>query len=119
MNSLSWMIYAADAASGITNFCLTVAVFSIVGIIIAALVVTFSTIDGEGIAAKPAAKLLKTLVPLAVVASLVSALLPSASTVYAIAASETGEEVLNSDTASKAMQALDAWLDRQIEGTDQ
>jgi len=40
--------------------------------------------------------------------------LPSKDTVYAIAASEVGESVLNSPTGSKAVQALNAWLDRQI-----
>lgn len=45
---------------------------------------------------------------------LLSCLLPSSGTVYAIAASEMGEEVLNSETGGKAVQALNAWLDRQI-----
>lgn len=40
--------------------------------------------------------------------------LPSKDTMYAIAASEVGESVLNSPTGSKAVQALNAWLDRQI-----
>jgi len=51
-------------------------------------------------------------------AAMLTVFTPSSSTIYAIAASEMGEEVLNSETASKAMQALDAWLDRQIGGED-
>jgi len=39
---------------------------------------------------------------------------PSRNTVYAIAASELGEEVLKSPVATKAGQALEAWLDAQI-----
>ena len=40
--------------------------------------------------------------------------IPSQDTVYAIAASELGEQALHSPTGSKAVQALEAWLDRQI-----
>lgn len=40
--------------------------------------------------------------------------IPSSKTIYAIAASEMGEEVLASPTADKAHKALDAWLDDQI-----
>jgi len=39
---------------------------------------------------------------------------PQKETVYAIAASEVGEEVIKSETAGKAMRALNAWLDDQI-----
>lgn len=39
---------------------------------------------------------------------------PSRDTLYAIAASEIGESVLNSETGGKAVEALNAWLDRQI-----
>lgn len=44
-----------------------------------------------------------------------SFLVPPQETFYAIAASEMGEEIVKSETAGKAMKALDAWLDRQIE----
>jgi hypothetical protein len=40
--------------------------------------------------------------------------IPSRDTMYAIAASEMGEDVLNSETGGKAVEALNAWLDRQI-----
>jgi len=43
-----------------------------------------------------------------------AALMPSKETVYAIAASEMGEELLNTPTAQKASKALDVWLDKQI-----
>ena len=39
---------------------------------------------------------------------------PASATIYAIAASEVGEEVLNSETGGKAVQALNSWLDKQI-----
>lgn len=55
----------------------------------------------------------------AAVCSVVFVFVPQKNTVYAIAASEVGEEVLKSETADKAMTALNAWLDRQIAGQQQ
>jgi hypothetical protein len=40
--------------------------------------------------------------------------IPPKDTLYAIAASQTGEQMIKSPTAQKVVQALDAWLDRQI-----
>lgn len=43
-----------------------------------------------------------------------AALCPSQDTVYAIAASELGGRALNSQTGGLAVQALNAWLKKQI-----
>ena len=51
----------------------------------------------------------------ALAAILVSCLFPSKDTMYAIAASEVGEEVLNSGVGTRATKALEAWLDKQID----
>lgn len=48
---------------------------------------------------------------------LVTAILPSKDTVYAIVASEYGEKLLHTQTAGKAEKALDAWLDKQSGGS--
>lgn len=45
-----------------------------------------------------------------------AALCPSQDTVYAIAASQTTEQVINSPLGAKAAKAVEAWLDRQIAG---
>lgn len=39
---------------------------------------------------------------------------PSSDTMYAIATSQVGEQVLSTPLASKAEKALEAWLDKQI-----
>lgn len=51
---------------------------------------------------------------LALVLWTLAAFVPSKETVYAIAASEMGEELMKTPTATKAVKALDAWLDEQI-----
>lgn len=111
MNSLSWMLYLADAANGVG------VLFAFLGSV--GLTATsffgcgFYFGDGNHALAKT---VLKWGYSISIPALFVYALIPSKTTIYAIAASEMGEEVIKSPTAGKAMKALDAWLDRQIEG---
>jgi hypothetical protein len=44
----------------------------------------------------------------------ISCCLPSQTTMYAIAASQMGEQALKTPLAGKAGKALEAWLDKQI-----
>ena len=114
MNSLSWMIYLAEVSGNLSALTEIIAVASIIVFlgwpIRNAWLRDF--MDGNGVCKAPAKKL----VGAAIIASTVSLLTPTSDTVYAIAASEMGEEVIKSPTATKAMKALDAWLDRQIAG---
>jgi amino acid transporter len=50
----------------------------------------------------------------AAICLLVLTFVPSKNTIYAIIVSEYGEEIVLSPTGSKAQQALNAWLDKQI-----
>lgn len=45
-----------------------------------------------------------------------AAFMPNRDTVYAIAASQVGEQVISSPIGVKAGKAVEAWLDRQISG---
>lgn len=51
---------------------------------------------------------------LCVLTAFTAAALPSKDTVYAIAASQLGEQVLKTPLANKAEQAVETWLDKQI-----
>jgi hypothetical protein len=118
MNNLSWMIYAADVAA---NVALIAEVTLFAGVIAGALCMIGSGALSDD--DKDRLMLLRvfrrTIVPITCAAALLVMFVPSETTIYAIAASETGEEVLNSETGGKAVQALDAWLDRQIEGASE
>lgn len=118
MNSLSWMIYLADVCS---NIGFPAVMFSIVGTIAAVIstIVKRAAEDDESDDGKAAFRISssvqKASIPIAVIAITLSVFVPSKDTVYAIAASEVGEDILKSPEASKARQALNAWLDKQIE----
>lgn len=134
MNSLSWLIYAADVSQSID-------VVTILGSVGAGALVGASLYTDTSerrawdhqlnenrrypsLYAKPEGERPGTTQPLAglrrnaliAIAAMVSVniVFPSAPTLYAIAASEVGEQVIKSPTATKAVKALDAWLDQQI-----
>ena len=49
-----------------------------------------------------------------VISLIVAAAIPSQQTLYAAAATVAGEKAIHTPTGSKAIQALNAWLDEQI-----
>ena len=115
MNSLSWMLYAAEVGASLDNalfgIALTTAIAAGAGLTIAGIIAHTEGEPTDWI--WPWGKrVLWIIAPCAIAA----ALIPSSTTIYAIAASEVGETVLDSETGGKAVEALDAWLDRQIAG---
>lgn len=128
MNSLSWMIYLADVSDGVGRLFGGLTFVSGISTVLCAIgfyaTMTAPDVYGwEDRDAKLAAHtklhlMLGKTIPRAVAGFLVFGLcagaLPSKETVYAIAASEMGEQLINTPTAGKAVKALDAWLDRQI-----
>jgi hypothetical protein len=53
------------------------------------------------------------LIPFALVVNLLSSVIPSKNTVYAMAAIDVGQDLAKTPTASKAVAALNAWLVKQ------
>ena len=137
MNSLSWMIYLADLTGNIAGLLGLLSFLTGTGAVIATVMHLvwagdtpniYSYEDADRRAMKVAAHDRKAasagkwgprLFITCGVFALLCAVLPSKATMYAIAASETGEDVLNSETGGKAVKALNAWLDRQIAGEAQ
>lgn len=104
MNSLSWLIYFADIVSNLQGVLAAVSVVLVVAMLPAT----------EGFS--KTFKGLKLYVTIAILLGAIATILPSKNTVYAIAASELGEQVLVSNTGKKAVAALEAWLDAQVKG---
>lgn len=115
MNTVSWMIYWAGALGALNK---TLVLTAFVGLFIV-MGATAGRFAAESDNTNDKGLLLFTKWYPRIVAiwifSIVGAIfVPSSETVYAMAASEVGEEIVNSETAGKAVQALNAWLDRQI-----
>jgi len=115
MNDLSWFLYLAGVLPDIASTVFNLGLISLT--CISPLLALASTIDlKEGPFCKPVKWPVK-IVGASVAAIFVSSFVPDSDTMYAIAASEIGEEVLESETGNKAVDALNSWLDDQIEGT--
>src|SRR5688572_4893291 len=118
MNNLSWMIYFAgvcDSTAFATGFLSCMLFIAVIGLTVAYIVGKSDPDDSECQSVGRVGKAgLKIAMPVWIVCVLLSWLLPSKETVYAIAASEMGEEVIKTPEAAKARQALNAWLDKQI-----
>lgn len=130
MNSVSWFLYLADVAGSLKE-----TIIPLGGIILFASVPL--TICGIAIHAgnhswvpqadkdlwearrKNCAKLARTMVPVGLALLIFAALIPSKSTMFAIAASQVGEQVVQSEQvqgiASDATKALHQWIKKQIE----
>jgi hypothetical protein len=104
MNSLSWFLYFAGVAGGLSTLLITVGLASALGWCGLCL---FSAELNKNLP-KPAWLILP------VVLWTVAAFIPNKDTLYAIAASELGEKLVTSDLGSKAQQALSAWIESQI-----
>jgi hypothetical protein len=122
MNDLSWLIYFADL-SGSTG------VLAVATTIVSCIVIAFGVVYGGTIKDNWNGEFgderwtrghelqkffLQKVVFIPIAAGLIAAVLPSRETVYAIAASELGEEIIKSPVATKAAKALESWLDEQI-----
>lgn len=105
MNSLSWFLYFAGVVGGLkTGLAIFGTIVLILGTIISAIVWAEYEVKWPAYTTVLVGPLLLVL----------SALTPSQNTMYAIAASEMGEKALESMSSTKAMQALESWLDKQL-----
>lgn len=105
MNELSWLIYLAGALNNVG------VLFGLVAIItgLTAGFLTLARAIERDQFSPPNGLLI-----LCAVAALVASVVPDRNTIYAIAASEMGEKMLETPVANKATKALEAWLDKQI-----
>lgn len=121
MNELSWMIYLASAAEDL-NFA--TGLIGLVGGVAFCVVMIWSVLaramgwddDTKEVLAPKLAGIGKAIGFWWLVAMAVGVVVPGKDTFYAIAASELGEQVIKSETGGKAVEALNAWVDRQIAG---
>lgn len=112
MNNLSWFLYLTEVLNSFGTFLSIVGVFSLIAF---GLTVFFITVENSSYYRKEKLPYPKKIYFFSALASIgLATFFPAKETMYAIAASEMGEEVLKSETANKAQQALNAWLDEQI-----
>lgn len=124
MNSLSWFLYLTDAIGNVKNVLIGAAVASTAYVVlrtgITAAKNDFDSYEIKRGDKKPMPYPAHDRWASAVVGlALAAALIPSQGTLYAIAASEAGEQIVKTEAvqgmASDAQKALHQWIKRQIE----
>lgn len=108
MNDLSWFLYFADSAP---RFGVAMQILGGIGFVVGAF---WGAIRADSNLPAYIWKNVSLMVA-APILILLGTLIPSSNTMYAIAASELGEQVVTSDTGKKIASALEAWLDKQLE----
>lgn len=114
MNDLSWFLYLAGALPQLST---AIAIVSALAALFFAILFFIYLCEKEDDPDSNVAKLLEPYRHVWWVCAIVftmTFLVPSKETFYAIAASEMGEEVLNSKIGTKAQRALESWLDKQM-----
>lgn len=121
MNSVSWFLYASDLVGKVSDFCFALL---IAGASIAFFGVIFGPIismvaDDLDITWAQIKSAIKLTFAVWCCAAVVYVLMPTKNTLYAIAASEVGEQVIKSESVqgitSDTTKALQQWIKRQIE----
>lgn len=135
MNELSWLIYAADVAGSVKGLAaasvivsgIAVPALGIAGLAAAEFENTEKKYRGTSLHEEEKESgyrsiknkvwsMIKPAIVTCIVSCSILAVTPSQNTIYAIAASEVGERVITSETGGKAVKALNAWLDKQVDG---
>ena len=117
MESLPWLIYLADVAGTAESFLGYAFVATSVVFAFCFAVGGFMRLDRDEDFNETGERLhdrLASLLWLPIGLPVLLIFIPSSNTIYAIAASEIGQDFIETETAGKALKALDAWLDQQI-----
>ena len=116
MNQLSWIIYFAGVSESLSGFLTFFGFIFFFGPLVLALIAHLRFDDDEiSLDRETPVNWRGKILSLGIVFFLLGNMMPPRDTVYAIAASEVGERVLQSPTGNKAVAALNAWLDKQIQ----
>ena len=114
MNQLSWILYAANVCD---NAAWLLSILTILGTIGAILWAVIGLIE-DSLRSEQWCNWrrcgLYVILPCWLLGVIPGIFVPSKETVYAIAASEIGEQALHTSVGNKAFKALDSWLDKQI-----
>jgi hypothetical protein len=121
MNTLSWLIYAADALVSIKTIFGTAAIILLISTVIilaAALIVgACGEADDDDDArafSRHSFRYFRIGLPIVIIASFLYAMIPTANTIYMIAASEAGEQIVTSPGAVEMMGDLKAIIKKKL-----
>lgn len=121
MNTLSWLLYAADAAGSLKAVLGAFSIMSAVAIVLAFGAAVISGAIGEmeddddtRRFSRSMRDVIKSVLPFIVISTAIWAALPSSQTIYVIAASEVGEQIIASPDAAEMMGDVKAIIKKRL-----
>lgn len=126
MNSVSWFLYLADAMSSLSG---VLVFFGVLATLMVCLGVFMSLLNTDSTSKDRqqryadfnanGTRFIRGFVPWMILCFVVAAIIPAQKTMYAIAASQVGEQVVKSEAvqgvANDAAKALQIWIKKQID----
>lgn len=119
MNTLSWLLYAADVAGSLGEMVFAGFVCCILACVVAAFVFFCSLEDHNDAAIDASKRIARIFGTWAVILFLIQAVVPSQKTIYLIAASEMGEEIIMTPEMEKLRDVLNDQLDGLLDEEDE
>jgi len=115
MNSLSWLMYTADVVAGIGGALALIVILGIGAVALRVIwsMVTYSNYEDDQSLTAGKSTVVKALT-VVLIALLIDVLVPSKETVYLIAASEVGEQVVTSEEGKRVLGKIETWLDNKL-----
>lgn len=124
MNSLSWFLYWIDVLNSLNSVLVTASVLLMLSLIATWIFCSIAISDEHDTKTKSTLRQSRrewswrfTLI--AIACAVIACFMPSKNTMYAIAASQAGEQIVKSEAvqgmATDAQKALQQWIKRQIE----
>lgn len=119
MNSLSWLIYFAEAVDTFGKMLGTALFISIFALMAASAALVIGHVEDEPVISSFGKRLAKWTLSILFIGSILSVITPSRQTVLLIAASEIGERVMTSDRVQgvidPSVELLQTWIRQQTQ----
>lgn len=110
MNTVLWLMYAADLSTSISAVCVIVAIVTLIVFVVRWLA---AATDDAGPGAFSRTMPAKKALWLTITLFGIAAFLPSSKTIYAVAAVQAGDSFAGTARGEKVLKALDSWLEKQ------
>lgn len=115
MTSVLLLLYLADLAVGVSVICLLAGIVMLVVWCVRWLV-NFDKEYGDGAVMRSMPN--KRFLWFVIMLFSITAIMPSKTTLYAVAAVQAGDALADSERGAKVLNALDRWLDQQVKSED-
>jgi len=112
MNTLSWLLYVADAFESLGILLGITATIGVVLVLFTAIITAFHDVNNYDGPNRGASRLKMLWIP--VLAGLIACAIPSSNTIYMIAASEAGSAVVNSPDGREMLDGVKAIIKKKI-----